>query len=86
MSDIHEGFRLRLSQAFERVASKIEETLEQAKREGTLRTGTDVARLAQFIVAAFEGAFMMGKLHRNADLVSSVVEELKAHVMHYHVA
>jgi TetR/AcrR family transcriptional repressor of nem operon len=86
MSDIHEGFRARLSQAFERVQSKIEETLERARSEGTLRTGTDIPRLAHFVMAAFEGAFMLGKLHRNAELVGNVVDELKAHVAQYCVA
>jgi TetR/AcrR family transcriptional repressor of nem operon len=86
MSDIHEGFRTRLSQAFAQVRSKIEDALERARSQGTLRTGTDIPRLAQFIVAAFEGAFMMGKLHRNAELVGNVVDELKAHVAHYRVA
>ena len=85
MSDIHEGFRTRLSDAFSHVRSKIEETLDRAKCEGTLRTGTDIPRLANFILAAFEGAFMMGKLHRDAELLASVVDELKAHLVHYRV-
>jgi TetR/AcrR family transcriptional repressor of nem operon len=86
MSDIHEGFRTRLSQAFAQVQSKIEEALERARSQGTLQTGTDIPRLANFMVAAFEGAFMMGKLHRNAELVTDVVHELKAHVAQYRVA
>jgi hypothetical protein len=86
MSDIHEGFRKRLSDAFGQVRSKIEETLEQAKSLGTLRIGADVPRLANFIIAGFEGAFMMGKLHRDPELVANVVDELKAHLSQYHVA
>jgi len=85
MSDIHEGFRTRLSDAFSHVRSKIEETLDRAKREGKLRIGTDIPRLAIFILAGFEGALMMGKLHRDAELLASVVDELKAHLVHYRV-
>jgi len=85
MSDIHEGFRTRLSDAFSQVRSKIEETLDRAKRDGTLRIGTDIPRLANFILAGFEGAFMMGKLHRDAELMANVVDELKAHLVHYRV-
>ena len=85
MSDIHEGFRTRLRDAFGQMRSKIEETLDRAKREGTLRIGTDIPRLAHFIIAGFEGAFMMGKLHRNAELMANVIDELKAHVVHYRV-
>ncbi len=86
MSDIHEGFRTRLSQAFGLMRSEIEGTLRRADDRGTLREGADIPRLALFIVAAFEGAFMMGKLHRSAELVGNVVDELKAHVAHYRVA
>jgi TetR/AcrR family transcriptional repressor of nem operon len=86
MSDIHEGFRTRLSDAFTRVRSKIEETLETAKSQGTLRNGTDIVRLAHFILAGFEGAFMLGKVHRDVDLMANVVDELKAHLAQYRVA
>ncbi len=85
MSDVHEGFRTRVSNAFAQVRSKIEDSLNRAQREGTLRVGTHVPRLANFILAGFEGAFMMGKLHRDAELMESVVVELKAHLAHYRV-
>jgi hypothetical protein len=86
MSDIHEGFRTRLSHAFAQMGLKIEEALERARSQGTLQTGTNIPRLARFMVAAFEGAFMMGKLHRDAEVVRDVIDELKAHVMQYRVA
>jgi TetR/AcrR family transcriptional repressor of nem operon len=85
MSDIHEGFRTRLSHAFDQVQAKIEETLEQARSQGTLRVETDIRRLASFTIAGFEGALMMGKLHRDAELMASVVDELKAHLVQYRV-
>jgi TetR/AcrR family transcriptional repressor of nem operon len=86
MSDVHEGFRRRLTDAFSTVRSMIEETLGEGRRQGTLRTGTDIPRLAQFLIAGFEGAFMIGKLHRDAAMVANVVEELKTHVAQYRVA
>lgn len=86
MSDVHEGFRRRLSEAFSSVRSKIEETLGEARSHGSLRTGTDIPRLAQFVIAGFEGAFMMGKLHRDVEMVANVIEELKSHVTQYRVA
>jgi TetR/AcrR family transcriptional regulator, transcriptional repressor for nem operon len=85
MSDIHEGFRTRLGDAFSHVRSKIEETLDRARSDGTLRIGADISRLANFILAGFEGALMMGKLHRDAELMANVVDELKAHLAHYRV-
>jgi TetR/AcrR family transcriptional repressor of nem operon len=86
MSDIHEEFRRRLNMAFERLRSRLEVTLTQAKAQGTLRSEADIPRLAHFIVAGFEGAFMMGKLHKDADVMAGVVEELKWHLAQYRVA
>jgi TetR/AcrR family transcriptional repressor of nem operon len=86
MSDIHEEFRRRLNRAFERLRSRLEVTLTQAKAQGTLRSEADIPRLAHFIVAGFEGAFMMGKLHKDADVMAGVVEELKEHLAQYRVA
>jgi TetR/AcrR family transcriptional regulator, transcriptional repressor for nem operon len=85
MSDIHEGFRMRLSQAFDHLRSAIEVTLERAREQGTLRIGADAQRLAHFIIAGLEGAFMLGKLHRDVEVMRSVLEETKAHLAHYRV-
>lgn len=86
MSDIHEEFRRRLNRAFDRLRSRIAEALAQARAQGTLRGEADIPRLAHFIIAGFEGAFMMGKLHKDADVVAAVVEELKGHLAQYRVA
>jgi len=86
MSDIHEEFRRRLNKAFDRLRSRIEDSLTQARAQGTLRSDADIPRLAHFIVAGFEGGFMMGKLHKDADIVAGVVEELKGHLAQYRVA
>lgn len=86
MSDIHEEFRRRLNKAFEGLRSHIEASLTEARAQGTLRGDADIPRLAHFIVAGFEGAFMMGKLHKDADVVAGVVEELKGHLAQYRVA
>jgi len=86
MSDIHEEFRRRLNKAFERLRSRIEESLTQARAQGTLRGDADIPRPAHFIIAGFEGALMMGKLHKDADVVAGVVEELKGHLAQYRVA
>ncbi len=85
MSDIHEEFRRRLNKAFDQLRSRIEDTLAQARTQGTLRSEADVPRLAHFIVAGFEGAYMMGKLHKNVEVMAGVVEELKDHLAQYRV-
>jgi TetR/AcrR family transcriptional repressor of nem operon len=86
MSDIHEEFRRRLNKAFDQLRSRIETTLDQAKAQGTLRQDADIPRLAHFIMAGFEGAFMMGKLHKDANVMAGVVEEVKGHLAQYRVA
>ena len=86
MSDIHEEFRQRLNKAFHGLQSRIEESLSQAKAQGTLHRDADVSRLAHFIIAGFEGAFMLGKLHKDADIVAGVIEELKGHLARYRTA
>jgi TetR/AcrR family transcriptional regulator, transcriptional repressor for nem operon len=86
MSDIHEEFRLRLTKAFDGLRSRIENALTQAKVQGTLHRDANIPRLAHFIIAGFEGAFMMGKLHKDADVVAGVIEELKGHLVQYRVA
>ena len=85
MSDIHEGFRLRLELAFDELRSRIEENLRSAELQGTLRPGTDIPRLARFILAGLEGAFLLGKLHKDPNLMAGVIEELKEHVTQYRV-
>jgi len=86
MSDIHEQFRQRLDKAFYGLRSRIEESLNQANGQGTLRKDADVSRLAHFIIAGFEGAFLLGKLYKDADVVASVIEEMKGHLAHYRTA
>lgn len=86
MSDIHEEFRLRLNKAFDQLRTCVEKALTQAGAQGTLRSNADIPGLALFIIAGFEGAFMMGKLQKDADVVASVVEELKEHLAHFRAA
>jgi TetR/AcrR family transcriptional repressor of nem operon len=86
MSDIHEEFRLRLNKAFDQLRTCVEKALTQARAQGTLRSNADTPGLALFIIAGFEGTFMMGKLQKDADVVASVVEELKEHLAHFRAA
>jgi TetR/AcrR family transcriptional repressor of nem operon len=86
MSDIHEGFRQRIELAFDELRSRIEASLKTAEAQGTLRPGTDVPRLARFILAGLEGAFLLGKLHKDPDVMAGVIEELKGHVAQYRVS
>lgn len=86
MSDIHEEFRCRLHRAFDEVRGHIQAALRQAHAEGSLQPDADVERLAHFILAAFEGAFMLGKLHKDPGVMAGVIGELKQSLARYRVA
>ena len=85
MSDIHEEFRRRLTQAFDQIRSHLEATLMRARADGSLKAETDIPRLARFIQAGFEGAILLGKLHRDPEVMAEVIEELQAHLALYRV-
>ncbi len=86
MSDIHEEFRRRLRSAFDEVQRHLEKALRRAFAEGSLRPGTDIPRLARYILAGFEGALMLGKLHQDPSVMAGVIEELKESLHRYRVA
>jgi TetR/AcrR family transcriptional repressor of nem operon len=86
MSDVHEEFRMRVNQAFDQVRGHIEEALRQARAQGSLRPDADIPRLARFVLAAFEGAIMLGKLHKDPAVMADVIEELKQSLTRYRVA
>jgi TetR/AcrR family transcriptional regulator, transcriptional repressor for nem operon len=86
MSDIHEEFRQRLNRAFDEIRSRIELSLEQARSQGALRGDADIPRLAHFIIAGIEGAFMLGKLRKDPEVVATVIAELKNHLSQYRLS
>jgi TetR/AcrR family transcriptional repressor of nem operon len=86
MSDIHEGFRQRLQAAFAELLGHLEACLERAKAAGTMREDADVPRLARFLLAGFEGALLMGKLHQDPGVLAGIIDELKQHLGHYRAA
>jgi TetR/AcrR family transcriptional repressor of nem operon len=83
MSDIHEGFRQRLHAAFTELGAHLARCLDRAREQGTLRRETDIPRLVRFILAGFEGAFLMGKLHKDPAVIAGVIAELQDHLDHY---
>ena len=85
MSDVHEEFRHRLTQAFEQVQARLEEALERARIEGSLKPDADIPRLARFILAGFEGAILLGKLYKDPEIMAEVIGELQGHLAHYRV-
>lgn len=78
MADLHEGFRERLVQVFDRWAAQIEALLWEARP--LLNPEVDTRRLARFLIATLEGALMMSKVNRDAEMLRAIAADLKRFV------
>jgi TetR/AcrR family transcriptional repressor of nem operon len=78
MADLHEGFRERLTLVFERWASQIQSLLWEARPY--LTEQADTVRLSRFIIATLEGALMMSKVSRDAEMLRGIAADLKRFV------
>lgn len=78
MAALREVFRVRLALVFERWASQIQQLLWEARY--SLRPGTDAVRLSCFIIATLEGALMLSKVNRDADMLREIGMDLKRFV------
>jgi len=83
LSDVHEGFRQRLANIFERWRVTLATTLERGRGSGRLRADLDAASAAGFVVAALEGAILMAKVTKDISVMEKCVNELKHHLTLY---
>jgi len=83
LSDVHEGFRLRLAEIFSEWRVRLAGALGRGKSRGGFRADFEPARAAQFVVAVLEGAFLMSKVTRDIAVMESCVDELKQHLTLY---
>lgn len=83
LSDVHEGFRKRLAGVFLRWRVRLTGALERGQVAGCLRVDLDPASLAQFIVAALEGAILLTKVTKDISVMEQCVEHLKHHLTLY---
>ena len=85
LSDSHEGFRQRLAGIFEEWRAKLAETLNRARLSGRAREDFEPSTLAQFLVAALEGAILLTKVTKDIAIMERCVEQLKQHLALYTV-
>jgi len=83
LSDVHEGFRLRLVGIFDIWRARLAEAVSRGQGRGSLRADVDAPRLAQFLVAGLEGAILLSKVTRDITVMERCVEELKEHLTLY---
>jgi TetR/AcrR family transcriptional regulator, transcriptional repressor for nem operon len=86
LSDVHEGFRARLSGVFSAWAERLTNVLVEAQTSGYVREDCRPEAVAQFLVASLEGAILMTKLTKDIAVMERCVEELKRYLTLYEVA
>lgn len=69
-----------LSHLFEIVKNKLRTFFIREKAQGRLTAGADEDRLADFCIAAIQGAMLMGKIKRSALPVEAAVREALMHL------
>jgi len=85
LSDVHEGFRRRLVDVFALWRERLHRALGQAQARGELAARAEPTQVAQFIVAALEGAILMTKVTKEIEVMEQCVAELKTHLALYTV-
>jgi len=75
MASAHEVFRKRIELVFARWMSQIQSLLWDARPQ--LKPDVDAARLAQFIIAALEGALLVSRVTRDPATLSGIAADLK---------
>jgi TetR/AcrR family transcriptional repressor of nem operon len=83
LSDVHEGFRKRLAGIFLRWRIKLTDAIGRGQATGRIRPEGDAAALAQFIVAALEGAILLTKVTKDISVMEQCVAHLKHHLTLY---
>lgn len=85
LSDVHEGFRSRLSGVFSAWRARLTEALTEAQAEGAVSVECRPEAVAQFLVASLEGAILMTKLTKDIAVMERCVEELERYLSLYEV-
>jgi TetR/AcrR family transcriptional regulator, transcriptional repressor for nem operon len=83
LSDLHEGFRARLALVFRLWRERLTEALAEGQGRGEVSPQCAPAPVAQFLVAALEGAILMTKVTKEIGVMEECVSELKRYLSLY---
>ena len=83
LSDVHEGFRARLSEALQRLERAFADLLARARASGELRADADPTSLATFVMAGLEGGMLLAKTHRDVAWLRTPLQHVEAHLASY---
>lgn len=83
LSDVHEGFRVRVQEAFTRFRGAFADLLERARARGDLRADLDPAAMADFLVACIEGGVLLAKVEKRTAPLVGALRMAEAHLASY---
>ena len=83
LSDVHEGFRARLTELFTRWRSRLTRALEEAQRTGEVVETCRPEAVAHFLIASIEGAMLLTKLTKDIAVMDRCVEEMNHYLSLY---
>ena len=83
LSDVHEGFRTRLADVFSAWRARLTAALAEAQRRGEVGPTCQPEAVAQFLVAALEGAILMTKVAKDITVLESCVGEVGRYLTLY---
>lgn len=83
LTEEDEAIRQDLNLVFEALKERIATFLKKEKSETRLLPTADEEQLAEFCVAAMQGAMLIGKVRRDSLAVARIFEDLSKHLSRY---
>jgi TetR/AcrR family transcriptional regulator, transcriptional repressor for nem operon len=80
LSDVHEGFRARLTSVFAAWRERITVALRRAQERGEADSQCRPEAVADFLVASLEGAILLTKLTKDITVMEQCVTEMKRYL------
>ena len=85
LTEEDEAIRQDLNLVFEALKERIATFLGKEKSEGRLLPTVDEEQLAEFCVAAMQGAMLLGKVRRDSQAVAKIFADLSMHLKRYRI-
>ncbi len=83
LSDVHEGFRAKLSGLFTLWGERLTQALQEGQARGEVSRGCDPVAAGRFLVASLEGAMLMTKVRKDISVMEQCVDEMKHYLSLY---
>ena len=77
LSFIHESFREPLSEFFGSIAHRLEECIDEGKKNGIFKNTLSSRQIAEFAVAQIQGSFLLRKTHKDPGIMERNIEMLR---------